>query len=265
MKLVAASKLRRAQEAMEQARPYAAGIRELLGNLIRRTGREGHALLEKREGPKTLLVVITADRGLCGGFNANVLKESVRFLERAADRDVTVQAVGRKAVDFFRKRPYAVRRSQQDLFRNLTYEVSKELADDLVTAFVDEGFAEVLLLSNRFKTVMAQEMVLDRLLPAGGPEEPEAAAESEEVDYLYEPDPRSLLDAIVPTSVEMLVHQALLESYASEMGARMVAMETATNNASEMIDHLTLVMNRQRQAAITTEIIEVVSGAAALG
>jgi len=260
MKLVAASKLRRAQDDMEKARPYAGGIRHLLSNVLRRAGSEAHPLMERREGDKTLLVIITADRGLCGGFNANVIKEATRFLT-ATQREVSLQLVGRKGAEFFKKRPYPIRGSSSDTFRRLDFEVSRALAGDLVKAFVEEDFSEVLLLSNRFRTVMAQDVVLERLLPAG---EPPAEPEAESVEYVYEPDADALLEAILPRSIEALVHQALLESYAAEMGARMVAMESATSNAAEMIDHLTLVMNRKRQAAITTEIIEVVSGAAAL-
>jgi F-type H+-transporting ATPase subunit gamma len=151
---------------------------------------------------------------------------------------------------------------EADLFRRLDFGVSRAIAEDLTKAFLEEGYDEVVLLSNRFKSVMAQEVVFERLLPAGGGTAATVRASS--VEYLYEPDAASLLAGIVPRSVETLVHQTLLESYASEMGARMVAMENATKNASEMIQHLTLVMNRTRQAAITTEIIEVVSGATAL-
>jgi F-type H+-transporting ATPase subunit gamma len=265
MKLVAASKLRRAQADMESARPYAAGIRDLLSGLRRRVGVEAHPLLMPRVGARTLLVVVTADRGLAGSFNMNVIKAAMQYLREHAGggRQVTLQLVGRKGRDFFRKRPFPVRKTEADVFRRLDFSISKGIAADLMTAFLDEGFDEIVVLSNRFKTVMSQDLVFDQLLPAGG------GAEGEEVagpgtDYIYEPDAATLLGAIVPRAVEVAVHQALLESYASEMGARMVAMENATKNAGEMIDRLTLLMNRTRQAAITKELIEIVSGASAL-
>jgi F-type H+-transporting ATPase subunit gamma len=262
MKLVAASKLRRAQENMERARPYARGIRQLLANLRERVGADAHPLLVERSGNRTLLCVVTADRGLCGSFNSNVIKTAMRRLKEPGGRQITVQVVGRKGRDFFRRRSFPIRRMEADLFRRLDFGVSRAIAEDLTKAFLEEGYDEVVLLSNRFKSVMAQEVVFERLLPAGGGTAATVRASS--VEYLYEPDAASLLAGIVPRSVETLVHQTLLESYASEMGARMVAMENATKNASEMIQHLTLVMNRTRQAAITTEIIEVVSGATAL-
>lgn len=263
MKLVAASKLRRAQEAMEHARPYAAGIRQLMSGLASRAADDAHPLMQRREGNRVLLVIVTADRGLAGSFNANVIRGAVRLLLSHPEKDFTLELVGRKGRDFFRKRRWAIRGQHVDVFRKLDFSVSKSLAGTLMNAFLDEGFDEVWLMSNRFKTVMTQELTIDKLLPAG--KKDGAEQEAGGLDYIYEPDPTTLLARIVPTSVETLVHQALLESSASEMGARMVAMENATKNAGEMIERLTLEMNRTRQAAITTEIIEIVSGAAALG
>jgi F-type H+-transporting ATPase subunit gamma len=221
--------------------------------------------MERRTGNRVLMVVITADRGLAGAFNANVVRGAMRRLRDREGKDITLQLVGRKGRDFFRKRPFATRGTQVDLFRKLDYSVSRAIAADLVKAFLEEGYDEVWLLSNRFKSVMTQDLVLEKLLPAGAPQAGEGASSSAPRDYIYEPDPVTLLAAIVQRSIETIVHQALIESYASEMGARMVAMENATRNAADMIERLTLVMNRTRQAAITTEIIEVVSGATALG
>lgn len=265
MKLVAASKLRRAQQDMERARPYAAGIKDLLGNLALRVGAEAHPLLSQRQGGKTLLVVITADRGLAGSFNTNVIRQAERFLHDHAEEDITLHLVGKKGRDYFVRRDRPIRAELIDVFRGFDFNVSRELAADLERAFLEEGFDRVVLLSNRFKSVMAQDVVAEQLLPAGSAvHEAEESTTTATVDYLYEPDPVALLEAIVPRAVETIVHQALLESYAAEMGARMVAMESATNNAEEMIARLTLVMNRLRQASITTEIIEIVSGAQAL-
>jgi len=266
MKLVAASKLRRAQEGMQAARPYAAGARDLMKRLAGSMGSVTHPLMEKREGNKLLLVLITGDRGLAGSFNANVIRNAVKFLEANRGRDITLELIGRKGRDFFRKRKWPIRGAHVDVFRKLDFEASAAIAADLTKAFVEEGFDEVVILSNRFKTVMTQDLTFETLLPVGGAD---AKAEGEpagaELDYLTEPAPARLLETLVPQVVETLVHQALIESDASEHGARMVAMENATKNAGDMIERLTLLMNRTRQAAITTEIIEIVSGAAALG
>ena len=265
MKLVAASKLRRAQENMEAARPYARGMAELLANVARRVGDFSHPLTEQREGNRTLFVVVTADRGLCGGFNSNVLKEAVRWLERQSDREVELYLVGKKGCDFFKGREWPIHARNAEAFRHVSPALSKELSDSLVQAFLEGGFDEIKILSNRFRSIMTQEVELCPLLPAGTPEgEGEHDDGLSDTEYLFEPDAASLLGEIITRSVDVIVHQAMLESYAAEMGARMVAMESATKNASEMIDRLTLVMNRKRQAAITTEIIEIVSGAAAL-
>jgi F-type H+-transporting ATPase subunit gamma len=265
MKLVAASKLKRAQDTMERARPYARGMSELLVNLARRVDELSHPLTERREGGKTLLVVVSADRGLCGGFNSNLLKEAVRWLEKHPGREVCLQLVGKKGNDFFKSRSWPVRSARTDAFRRVDFAHSREIAADLVKAFTEEGFDEVLVLSNRFRTIMTQDVELQRLLPAAAPRVGAEVDESlGQVEYLYEPAPEQLLDEIITRSIDVAMHQVMLESFASEMGARMVAMEAATKNASEMIDRLTLVMNRKRQAAITTEIIEIVSGAAAL-
>ena len=262
MKLVAASKLRRAQEAMERARPYASGIKELMAGLAARVPEGGHPLMEHRPGNRVLLVVVTADRGLAGSFNASVIRGAVRLLASHPEKQFTLELVGRKGRDFFRKRGWPVRGQHVDVFRKLDFTVSKGIAAELMKSFLDEGYDEVWLMSNRFKTVVTQELVVEKLLPVGGSP---TGAQATGLDYIYEPDPQTLLERIVPASVETLVHQAMLESSASEMGARMVAMENATKNAGEMIERLTLEMNRTRQAAITTEIIEIVSGASALG
>ena len=264
MKLVAASKLRRAQESMEQARPYASGIKTLLAGLASRVAEDAHPLMERRAGNRVLLLLITADRGLAGSFNANVIRGAVRMLGERTEKEFTLELVGRKGRDFFRKRTWPVRGQHADIFRRLDFSISKAVAAEAMRGFLDEGFDEVWIMSNRFKSVMTQDLVIEKLLPVGGATDAQAASPAGP-DYIYEPDPATLLQQIVPTAVETLVHQAMLESYAAEMGARMVAMENATKNAGEMIERLTLLMNRTRQAAITTEIIEIVSGAAALG
>lgn len=267
MKLVASSKLRRAQEAMQRARPFAVATHELIANVRRRVPEGSHPLLVEREGKKTLLVLITADRGLAGAFNTNLIRAAMRWIRaHEGKREFALQLIGRKGRDFFRRRPYPIRAASVDLFRKLDLEVSKVLSDDLVKAFQEEGFDEVVLLFNRFRTVMTQDLTEIRLLPAGSQVlgEAEATGAGTELEYIYEPSPAELLDTLVPAAVHVVVHQALLESLAAETGARMVAMDNATKNAAELIAKLTLVMNRTRQAAITTEIIEIVSGASAL-
>ena len=265
MKLVAASKLRRAQENMEKGRPYATGIRELLANLTQRVGSDAHPLLQPREEVKrTLLVVVTADRGLAGSFNTTVLRAALKYLVAHSREEIHLYLIGRKARDFFKKRAYPSVKDEVDLFRRLDFAASRAVAGELIRAFTEGGFDRVLVLSNRFKTVMTQDLVLDQLLPAEGQVAVADAAAVHRTDYIYEPDAATLLAAIVPRAIETLVNQALVESYASEMGARMVAMENATKNAAEMIERLTLQMNKTRQASITTEIIEIVSGAASL-
>ncbi len=260
MKMVSAAKLRRAQEAMFAARPYARKMMEILNSLASRANPEAHPLLERRGHEKALLVVITADKGLCGAFNANIIRTASRFLSERADGSVELALVGRKGRDFFRRRAVKVRSEQVGLFAALRYATARTLAQELIAAFTSGEVDEVFLVYNEFKSVIQQQLVVDRLLPierhALRPQEPS-------LDYLYEPSPEAIFGAILPKHVEVQVWKALLESAAAEHGARMTAMDSASNNASEMIDRLTLYMNKVRQAAITKEIIEVVSGAGA--
>jgi F-type H+-transporting ATPase subunit gamma len=260
MKMVSAAKLRRAQEAMFAARPYARKMTEVLNSMASRATPDAHPLLEERGHQKVLLVVITADKGLCGAFNANIIRTATRFLADRGDGDVTLALVGRKARDFFRRRAVKVRSERVGVFQALRYETARELARELMDAFTRGEADQVFLVYNEFKSVIQQRLVIDRLLPverhAISPREPA-------LDYLYEPEPAGIFATILPKHVEVQVWKALLESQAAEHGARMTSMDAATNNASEMIDRLTLYMNKVRQAAITKEIIEVVSGAGA--
>jgi F-type H+-transporting ATPase subunit gamma len=258
MKMVSAAKLRRAQEAMFAARPYARKMMEVLNSLASRCDPSAHPLLEDRPAEKLLAVVITADKGLCGAFNANIVRTAGRFLAERAERDVSVTAVGRKARDFFRRRSVRIHSEHVGVFQALRYSTAREIASELVAAYTAHEVDQVFLVYNEFKSVIQQRIVVDRLLPVERhlihPQEPL-------LDYVYEPEPALILDAILPKHVEIQVWHALLESAAAEHGARMTAMDAATNNASEVIARLTLHMNKVRQAAITKEIIEVVSGA----
>jgi F-type H+-transporting ATPase subunit gamma len=260
MKMVSAAKLRRAQDAIFAARPYARKMMEVLQSVASRAEARVHPLLEHREGDRILLVLVTADKGLCGGFNANIIRAAVRFLEDKPRERVALELLGRKGRDYFRRRQYRVRSEQVGVFQALRYEVAQAIARELVKAYVEHETDQVYLVYNEFKSVIQQRVVVERLLPierlAVEPHEPA-------LDYLYEPGPAAIYAELLPKHVEVQVWRALLESAAAEHGARMAAMDAATRNAGEMIDRLTLYMNKVRQAAITKEIIEVVSGAGA--
>jgi F-type H+-transporting ATPase subunit gamma len=259
MKMVSASKLRRAQEAMFAARPYARKMVEVLGNMASRATPTAHPLLREGTGSRTALIVVTADKGLCGGFNANIIRAAMQFLGGKAAEDVELFVVGRKARDFFRRRPYKIRDEHVGVFQPLRYQTAQEIARRAMAAFTSGEVDHVHLVYNEFKSVIQQRIVTDPLLPVprsiANPKEPPP------LDYLYEPDPAQIFRDVLPKYVEIRIWHAMLESAAAEHGARMTAMDAATKNASEAIDRLTLYMNKVRQAAITKEIIEVVSGA----
>jgi F-type H+-transporting ATPase subunit gamma len=258
MKMVSAAKLRRAQDAMFAARPYARKMMEVLSSMAARAEQTAHPLLEQREGERILLVLVTADKGLCGGFNANIIRTAVRFLQDKRPDAIELELLGRKGRDFFRRRHYRVRSEQVGLFQALRYETAQKIAHGLIKAFTAREVDQVYLVYNEFKSVIQQRVLVERLLPierkAIEPQEPA-------LDYLYEPGPSKIYAEMLPKHVEIQVWRALLESAAAEHGARMAAMDAATRNAGDMIDRLTLYMNKVRQAAITKEIIEVVSGA----
>jgi F-type H+-transporting ATPase subunit gamma len=258
MKMVSAAKLRRAQEAMFAARPFARRMLDVLSSMAARAKPGSHPLLEERTGNRVLVVVVTADKGLAGGFNANIIRAAVQFLEQRTGKDVTVDVVGRRARDFFRRRAHRIRTERVGLFQALRYPVAQEIAKDLIRLYVEDEVDEIYLLYNEFKSVIQQKIVVEKLLPIPriAPAENEPA-----FDYVYEPGPAAIFAGILPRHVEVQVWRALLESQAAEHGARMAAMDSATRNAGEMISRLTLYMNKVRQAAITKEIIEVVSGA----
>jgi len=258
MKMVSAAKLRRAQEAMFAARPYARKMMEVLNSLATRADPALHPLLQERGDEDILLVVVTGDKGLCGGFNANIIRTASRFLRERAGRSLAVGLVGRKGRDFFRRRNIKIRSERVGIFQALRYATAREIASELIADYTRGEVDQVYLLYNEFKSVIQQRIVVERLLPVEKltlhPTEPV-------LDYLYEPGPAGIFAEILPKHVEVQVWRALLESAAAEHGARMAAMDAATNNAADMIDRLTLHMNKVRQAAITKEIIEVVSGA----
>ena len=270
MKMVAASRLRRAQERIQQARPFANEMKRVLNSLASRVDATSHALLDDRSTPraggKALLIVITADRGLCGSFNTNVIKGASTFITERSGRQVALGLVGRRGRDFFARRGFEVLYEQVNLFAQLKYEIAKEIADAAMEAFTNGQLDAVYLVHNEFRSVMLQAVVVEQLLPIprGAFEETKDTKGAPATEYLYEPAPQELFKHLLPSYVEVQVFRALLESNAAFYAAQMTAMDAATRNSGEMIEQLTLYMNKVRQAAITREIIEVVSGAQAL-
>jgi len=287
MKMVSAARLRRAQDRALSARPYALMITNILHSLVSRsdlfdphTGEPRHPLLGQRPEQTILLVVVTGDRGLAGAFNSNVLKAASKFLEFFKGKNINIAAVGRKGRDYLRRR-YPVRNPEStarageveivgehlNLLAKLDYEEVAEIVQRVIDAYKREEIDSVYVIYNEFKSVIAQKTVVEQLLPiprgdfAG---ETKVEAESAATDYLYEPDPATIFAKLLPRYVESRIFHALLESNAAFYAAQMTAMEAAVKNSTEMIDSLTLYMNKVRQAAITREIIEVVSGAQAL-
>ena len=263
MKMVAAAKLRRAQERMMAARPYSAGLRQVLASLASRVDLAMHPLLQQRETEeKVLFLVVTADRGLCGAFNTNILRAAQNVIAEKAWPHVELLPIGRKANDFFRRRTLPIRRQATGIYQALSLDTAREIAVALTQDFLSGEIDAVYVLYNEFKSIMAQRVTLERILPLEPATETQGSG-TPEIDYIYEPGPEQILNDLLPKHIEFQLYRILLESAAAEQGARMTAMESATKNASEMISHLTLTYNRIRQAAITKEIIEIVSGAAA--
>ena len=275
LKMVSASKLKRAQDRVVAARPFAAKMTEVLTDLASHTDEDfHHPLLDARGDERYLVVLITADKGLAGAFNANLIKATQAFIREHAGKKVELLIVGRKGRDFFRRRPVEVVGEYIGLTGKgrVEYEESLEVSRDIMRRFTeDEGLDKVFLVFNEFRSVLSQRVVVDQILPVARVEEPageESAADAGRpvtfVDYIYEQPPEEIFSQLLPRLIETQVFRALLESVASEQGARMTAMDSASKNAGELIQSLTLNMNRIRQAAITREIIEIVSGAAAL-
>ena len=270
MKMVSAAKLKRAQDRVVTARPFANKMTEVLGELAKRTDEDfHHPLLDLRGDQRYLLVLITADKGLCGAFNTNLTKAAQAFMRDNSDQTIELMAIGRKGRDFFRYRHAVIAGEYLGLTGKGRVELSEalEVARSIIKVYTeDTGIDKVFLIYNEFKSVLSQRVVLEQLLPVSRTkeEEPDAKSPQTLVDYIYEQPPEEMFSTLLPRLVETQLFRALLESVASEHGARMTAMDSASKNASELIDSLTLNMNRVRQAAITNEIIEVVSGAAAL-
>jgi F-type H+-transporting ATPase subunit gamma len=267
MKMVAASKLRRAQERIMNARPYAVQMQRVLARVASRVDASIHPLLEQRPlgaDSKTLVLIVSADKGLCGSFNTNIIKAGGLFIA-ASPQPCALGLVGRKGRDYFARRGFEVLYEEVGLFQRLRYANGQAIAQMAIDTFVSGRVARVMLIYNEFKSVMSQRVVVDQLLPIVATDiDGAAVAPDSQIDYLYEPSPQEIFNQLLPRYVEVQVYRALLESNAAFFAAQMTAMDTATKNSGDMIASLTLYMNKVRQAAITREIIEVVSGAQAL-
>ncbi|HXI27710.1 MAG TPA: ATP synthase F1 subunit gamma [Vicinamibacterales bacterium] len=277
MKMVAASKLRRSQERIMNARPYATQMQRVLASVASRVDPSIHPLLTRRElGPdsKTLVILVSGDKGLAGSFNTNVIKAGGLFITES-QQPVTLGLVGRKGRDFFARRGFPVSFEQTGIFQKLRFEDAQAIAKTATESFLSGEVDRVMLIYNEFRSVMSQRVVVDQLLPIARAEVDAAGGESiapippggderSQIDYLYMPSAQEIFNQLLPRYVEVQVYRALLESNAAFFAAQMTAMDTATKNSAEMIGSLTLYMNKVRQAAITREIIEVVSGAEAL-
>jgi F-type H+-transporting ATPase subunit gamma len=261
MKTVSAAKLRRAQERVFSARPYADQLKKVLANLTGPVEEISHSLLEVRPERRILFIVVTADRGLCGAFNSNITRTATVFIRDHSGQEINVVAVGRKGRDFFRRRRGPIRAEFVNIFSRLDYGNARDIAANVIQAYSDSEVDAVYILYNEFKSVIQQRIVVEKLLPIS---RIETETSEPQTDYIFEQPPQEIFNRMLPRYVEIQIYRALLESAAAEHGARMASMDTASRNAGEMIDQLTLNMNRIRQAAITREIIEVVSGAGAL-
>ncbi|MGH9358588.1 MAG: ATP synthase F1 subunit gamma [Candidatus Acidiferrales bacterium] len=262
MKMVAAARMRRAQERVQNARPYSQQMRAFLSSLAARTEESDHPLLERRPVRKVLLVLVTADRGLCGAFNSNLLRVAQKYLNEHSGRETLAVAAGRKGRDFFRKRGHHMEAEHVNFFqRRVEFASARQLASQVLNLYSNRSVDAVDFIYNEFKSLLAANLKVERFLPI----EPAEVSQGETaVDYIYEQPPGEILTHLLPRYLEAEVYRVLLESQAAEFAARMTAMDTATRNARDLLSALTLHLNRVRQAAITKEIIEIVSGAAAL-
>ena len=261
MKMVSAARLRRAQEAALAARPYAEKLEAVLQNLAAQSQALAHPLLTAREEKNIDLLLITSDRGLCGGFNANLVRAAEAFAREHPGQKVILSLVGRRGFDHFKRRSVTIAEQHINLFGRLTPTLAHEIGTRMRQRFLNGETDGVYVLYARFRSALVQVPTIDRVLPITAKERSAAQAP---LEYLYEPEPQALLESLLTRYIDMLIYRAMLESIASEHGARMTAMDNATNNAVDMIDRLTLDMNRARQSSITRELLEIVSTGEAL-
>jgi F-type H+-transporting ATPase subunit gamma len=266
MKIVAAAKLKRAQDRILAARPYGHKMRDVIANLSRRMNRSAHPLLQKRTGRTIEILIVTSDRGLCGAFNANIIRKAFEFIRDSEARGatVTLSVVGRKGREYFRRRPWPIRQQWLGVFDRLSYEHGIEIGQDLIESYTKGTFDELYVIYNEFKSAIQQRVIVEKFFPIESLDQPIEGLTSLGGSYLYEPDEDELLAALLPKHFQTQAYRVLLESSAAEQGARMAAMDGASRNAGEIIKKLTLYYNKTRQAAITKELMDIVGGAEAL-
>lgn len=272
MKMVAASKLRKAQTAVLKLRPYAAKLQEILQNLSGSIeDSSANAFTADRNSEKVLIIAVTSNRGLCGGFNSNVIKMvhtllETQFGEQYRKNNVTLDCIGRKASEFFTKRGYKVRGTHDDLLENIAFPKVSEYAEGVIKAFLNKEYDTIFIVYNQFKNAAVQKLQVEQFLPIAPPQkvtDPKAKPVVT-ADYIFEPDSETILTELIPKTLRIQIYKAVIDSFASEQGARMTAMQQATDNAKEILRELQIMYNKARQASITTEILEIVSGAEAL-
>ncbi len=274
MKMVAAAKLRRSQDKIVAARPYAEQLQKVTEHLASQSsggsGEAAHPMLESRPEKRVLLAVVTGDKGLCGSFNSNVIRRAEQVIaERNAEQGVEIEllALGKRDAEYFSRRPTKVRAEHRNLFANVRKADADAIASDLSEAYVEGEYDAVYVVYNQFVSALRQDLMFERVLPVNPQDiesDDDAGHDEASADYIYEPSAEDILAELLPRFVSLQVYRVLLDSQAAEHAARMTAMDSATKNAKDLIERLTLIYNRSRQAAITTELIEVVSGAAAL-
>jgi F-type H+-transporting ATPase subunit gamma len=263
MKFVSTSKLRKAQERVFAARPYANRMLAVLNSLATRVDPNTHPLLKERDSKNVMLLVVTADKGLCGAFNSNLIRSAVQFIDdESINRSISLALVGKKGVDWFKNRPWPIRHQYLSIMSRVDFAYAQEIGHHICKYYAEAEIDAIFLLYNEFKSVVSQKVVAEPLLPIKKLEPPEEGGVF--LDYIYEQPPTVLFERLLERHVETQIFRAMLESEAAEHAARMTAMDAATRNSKEMIEALTLHINRVRQASITTEIIEIVSGANAL-
>ena len=261
MKMVSAAKLKRAQDAILQMRPYANKLTELLVNLSSSLdSAEGGEFSSERKINNVLLVPITSNRGLCGGFNANIIKQTLSLINDYKDNNISILSIGKKSSEYFKNNNYTPISTHDEVFNNLNYESIAQISDDIMQMYIDEKFDKVILVYNQFKNAATQNVMSENYLPVESPQEDDSTIG----DYIFEPEKKEIIEQLIPKSLKTQLFKAVLDSHASEHGARMTAMHKATDNASELKKDLTLSYNKARQAAITAEILEIVGGAEAL-
>ncbi len=270
MKMVSAAKLRKAQEAVLQLRPYADKLREILaaiGDTLR--ADEDNLFVKQREVKKVLLVVITSNRGLCGAFNSSVIKKTTRLADEDFEREkaknnLDLFIIGKKASDHFKKRDFKILKSRDDIFDNISFENVSVIADEIIEKFLNKEYERVELVYNQFINPAVQKLTVEQYLPIKVEEPEEHPIETTFHDYIFEPSKEYIVKELIPRNLRLQLFKAILDSHASEHGARMTAMHKATDNATELLKDLKLDYNKARQASITNEILEIVSGANAL-